>query len=61
MLVSAAEDKKIKLWNIKEGKGIRTLSGSNAGVNSVVFSAENQIVSGSADDDNKLRIWKQSN
>jgi WD40 repeat protein len=34
---SADEDTTIKLWNVNEGKVIRTLSASSAGVNSAIF------------------------
>lgn len=61
-LVSADEDRTIKLWDVNEGKVIRTLSGSSAGVNSAIFANRDRtIISGSAASDNKLRIWQESN
>jgi WD40 repeat protein len=62
ILVSADEDKTIKLWNVNQGKVIRTLSASSAGVNSAIFTnGDRTIISGSAAEDNKLRIWQESN
>lgn len=46
----------IKVWDLKTGQEIRTLSGHLNGVSSVVFSSDSQyLVSGSRD--NTIKIW----
>ncbi|MCT7966362.1 serine/threonine protein kinase [Laspinema sp. D1] len=59
-LVSASNDKTIKIWNLANGNLIRTLAGHSRLVNSVAISPDGQtLVSGSAD--GTIKIWNLSN
>jgi serine/threonine protein kinase len=55
-LVSGSNDKTIKVWNLKTGKEIHTISGHSSAVTSVVISPDGQtLVSGSGD--NTIKVW----
>ncbi|OKH17730.1 hypothetical protein FACHB389_34360 [Nostoc calcicola FACHB-389] len=55
-LASGSNDKKIKVWNLKSGNEIHTLTGHILQVNSVAISSDGEIlVSGS--NDQKIKIW----
>ena len=55
-IVSAADDKTIKLWDAKSGKIIKTFNGHTDVVNSAAFSPDgNHIVSASMDE--TIKLW----
>ncbi|MCC5652758.1 serine/threonine protein kinase [Nostoc sp. XA013] len=55
-LVSGSEDNTIKVWNLKNGHEILTITGHSKQVNSVAITPDGQtLVSGS--DDKKIKIW----
>jgi WD40 repeat protein len=59
-LATGGQDKKIKIWNLQNGKSIRTLAGHSGGVNCVAFSPDGQtLASGSFD--KKIKIWNLEN
>ena len=53
-IVSASGDRNIKIWNVKDGRLIRTLPGHQKGIACVQFDSK-RIVSGSSD--NTVRIY----
>ncbi|GET40872.1 WD-40 repeat protein [Microseira wollei NIES-4236] len=57
MLASGGMDRMIKLWNLKTGQEIRTISGHAGGVISVTMSPDGKtLVSGSTD--GIIKIWR---
>ena len=62
ILASGSRDRTIKLWDVKTGKLLSTLSGHNDRVNSVSFGSQKDsqdpliLVSGS--DDNAIKFWE---
>ena len=60
ILATASCDRKIRLWNVKTGKLICTLTGHIDKVSSVCFSSDGEtIVSGSLD--GTIRLWQLNN
>ncbi len=57
MLASGSKDNTIKLWNVKTGREIRTLTGHSEWVSSVVFSNGGQIFASSSGDDT-IKLWE---
>lgn len=56
LIVVAAEDHALRVWEASSGRLVHKLSGHTRGVNSCCFSRDGkQVVSGSAD--KTLRIW----
>jgi WD40 repeat protein len=59
ILASGSADKTIKIWDVKKGKEIRTLTGHSAGVESVAFDPDGKILaSGSHDKTTKVWDWR---
>lgn len=56
-IVSASGDRNIKIWNVKDGRLVRTLPGHQKGIACVQFDSR-RIVSGSSD--NTVRIYDPS-
>ncbi len=56
ILASGSKDKTIKLWDVKTGKELRTLSGHGDGVSSVSFSSDGQILA-SGSKDKTIKLW----
>lgn len=59
LLVSAADDKTIRLWDVQAGKQVRVLTGHKYAVNFVSFSPDGSQIA-SASNDNTVRIWEVS-
>jgi WD40 repeat protein len=59
-VVSASDDKKIKLWDSQKAKFIKTLKGHTGNVNCLSF-AENSNLLFSGASDNTVRLWDTKN
>ncbi|KAL6406380.1 vegetative incompatibility protein HET-E-1 [Ilyonectria robusta] len=57
LVVSASEDKTVRLWRIDDGQCIQVLKGHEDFVNSVAFSHDSKLVA-SASNDNTVRLWR---
>jgi small GTP-binding protein len=56
LVVSAAEDKTVRLWNVETGRCLRVLEGHSDGVFSVAWSPDGrQVLSGA--EDQTVRLW----
>ncbi|MCT7977949.1 nSTAND1 domain-containing NTPase, partial [Laspinema olomoucense] len=55
-LASGSNDKTIKLWNVKTGEEIHTLTGHQAGVWSIAFSPEGKALA-SGSNDKTIKLW----
>jgi WD40 repeat protein len=57
MLASGGQDGAVRLWNLDDGKQIRTISAHNGDVRAVAFSADGKLLA-SAGKDNAVRLWQ---
>jgi len=55
-LASGSKDKTIKIWDIKRGTEVKTLSEHSDHINSVSVSPNNQLLA-SGGDDKSLKLW----
>ncbi|MFN6299244.1 MAG: WD40 repeat domain-containing protein, partial [Microcystis sp.] len=55
-LASGSKDKTIKIWDIKRGTEVKTLSEHSDHINSVSVSPNNQLLA-SGSDDKSLKLW----
>ena len=53
--MSGSKDGRIKIWNVEEGKCLKTLEGHTSAVYCIEVLDNGEIVSGS--DDKTIRIW----
>jgi WD40 repeat protein len=58
MLASGSEDKTIKLWNLKTGDLLCTLTGHEGSVRSVAISPDGQTLA-SGSHDNSIKLWEK--
>ena len=58
ILVSGSYDQTIKLWNVKTGEAIDTLTGHQAAVCSVAYSYDGKVIASSSAD-KTVKIWQQ--
>ena len=56
LLASASCDHTVKLWNVADGREVRTLSGHTACVESVAFSPDGKLLA-SASHDETVKLW----
>lgn len=56
LILLAASDKLIKLWNAYTGAFMRTLTGHTEGVSDIAWSPDTAFLA-SASDDKTVRIW----
>ena len=56
-LMSASEDKTIKIWDLETGECFQTLEDHNASVTSILIIPNNKFISGS--EDKTIKIWDQ--
>ncbi|SPQ23729.1 089e9e5a-8c5a-435e-97c7-56594515a37e [Thermothielavioides terrestris] len=56
-LCVAGNDYNIKVYNVKQGKLVRTLVGHGGGINDLATSPDNPLIIASASDDTTIRIW----
>jgi small GTP-binding protein len=59
-LASGSDDNTIKIWDVNNGKLIRSLEGHSSSVNSVAFSPDGKTLA-SGSDDNTIKIWDVNN
>ena len=57
-IASASYDNTVKIWDVKTGKLVDTMTGHSAGVASVAFSPDNRLIA-SASYDSTIRIWNK--
>jgi WD40 repeat protein len=55
-IISASSDKTIKIWNVRTGDCIKTLTGHSSSVNSVELAPNSRHII-SASDDNTIKLW----
>jgi WD40 repeat protein len=56
-LISASNDKTIKIWNLETGECLKSLKKHQSSVSSVLIISNNKFISGS--EDKTIRIWDQ--
>jgi len=56
LLASGSEDKTIKLWDVANGRELRTFSGHSGGINAVAFSPDGKVLA-SASQDKTIKLW----
>jgi WD40 repeat protein len=56
LLASGSLDKTIKIWNFEKGKVVKTLTGHDKKVNSVIFSKNGSYIT-SGSEDKKVKHW----
>ncbi|MGK7901848.1 MAG: WD40 repeat domain-containing protein [Hormoscilla sp.] len=57
MLASGSNDNTIKIWNLRSGRLLRTLTGHSGPVRSVAISPDGQLLA-SGSNDNTIKIWR---
>ncbi|KAK4126358.1 WD40 repeat-like protein [Parathielavia appendiculata] len=56
-LCVAGNDSNVKVYNVKQGKLVKTLVGHGGGINDLATSPDNPLIIASASDDTTIRIW----
>ncbi|KAK4156238.1 WD40-repeat-containing domain protein [Chaetomidium leptoderma] len=56
-LCIAGNDSNVKVYNVKQGKLVKTLAGHGGGINDLATSPDNPLIIASASDDTSIRIW----
>jgi WD40 repeat protein len=56
LIASGSEDNTIKLWNLRTGQLLRTLTGHSEGIRSVAISPDGKLLA-SGSDDKTIKLW----
>ena len=60
LLASASLDKSIKVWNVRDGRLVKSFGEHSGGVHSMVLISKGRLASGGGFSDKQIKIWSPS-